>query len=190
MLILRDGRVGFIDFGQSKEISDELRKKLCHFYLALCSKNKLYIMKTFGDLGIELEINSDDIQEKLMKLVPIYASGLLDTEPLPSNIEVNPFATDCPMNEVPIKRFNPDLFMILRTLGLLRSLTETLNIDRTDCWMSSIFRPYAIRGLRSNGPSETEKRKRSKEIRRFLTTGVPSPFTSLGDESAASCAIC
>ncbi|CAN8073131.1 unnamed protein product [Agarophyton chilense] len=189
LIIMRDGKVALIDFGQAKELPEDLRKKLCAFYLAINSKNNLYILKTFSDLGIELDIRLEDIDEKFMRMIPHYANGMLDTAPLPPEIEINPFSTESPLRQVPIKKFNPDLFMILRTMGLLRSLTETLNVETTDCWMSNVFRPYALRGLRRNDISEFAKKSRSRAIRSALTKGVPSPFDSQDDEITEFCAI-
>lgn len=168
--------MALIDFGQAKEIPSDLRRKLCAFYLALGTKNKLYIMKTFGDLGIELDIRPEDIDEEFMQMIPVYANGMLDTAPLPPDVEINPFSEDSPLKRVGIKKFNPDLFMILRTMGLLRSLTETLDVNGADCWMSSIFQSYARRGLSLKEPNEMEKTRRSLAIRSALTSGVSSPF--------------
>lgn len=190
MIILRDKRVALIDFGQSKVISRDLRQKLCAFYLALSSKHSLYIMKTFGDLGIELDIRPEDIDEKFIEMIPVYANGMLDTAPLPGDVEINPFSDTSPLKQVPIKKFNPELFMILRTMGLLRSLTETLHVDRSDCVMSNIFKPYAKRGLRYHGLTEMEQKKRSMRIRSVLTTGVSSPFESIDGETTDFCSVC
>lgn len=190
VLILRDKRVALIDFGQAKELSRDLRQRLCAFYLALWSRNNLYIMKTFADLGIELDIRPEDIDDKFIEMIPVYANGMLDTAPLPPEIEINPFSEASPLKQVPIKKFNPDLFMILRTLGLLRSLSETLQVDGIDCWMSTIFKPYAQQGLRYHGPTETQKKKRSEAIRSSLTTGVSSPFDPVENDCGKYCSIC
>lgn len=144
-------------------------------------------MKTFGDLGIELDIRPEDIDDEFIEMIPNYANGLLDTAPLPPEIEINPFSSESPLKKVPIKKFNPDLFMVLRTMGLLRSLTETLNVSSVDCWMSSIFKPYAMRGLRLKGPTDAEKRKRYETIRSTLATGVSSPFESQDVEGSDYC---
>lgn len=175
LIILRDGRVGLIDFGQAKTIPNSLRLSLCAFYLALNSNNNAYIMKTFADLGIELDLPPEGVTEKLMAMIPHYANGMLDTAPLPPDIEINPFSTSSPLQQVAIKKFNPDLFMVLRTMGLLRSLSETLNIDSLDCSMSNIFRPYAIRGLRTAPASRFQMEKRKQHVRDALCT-IASPF--------------
>lgn len=180
VIVQRDGRVALIDFGQTKEIPADLRKRLCWFYLALCSGHKLYILKTFSELGIELDIDVNNLDEKIIDMVPVYANGMLDTAPLPADVEINPFSRDSPLNEVGIKRFNPDLFMVLRTMGLLRSLCDTLDVDIA---LSQVFRPFARRGLSRRVPSDMEKQRRSEAVRSALTSSVPSPFAVFEEES-------
>lgn len=173
--------MALIDFGQTKEIPRDLRHKLCAFYLAVCAQDNVQIMKTFGELDIELDIMPKDMDEKFYEKVPTFANGLLDTAPLPTSISMNPFAKDSPLQAVPIKRFNSDLFMILQTMGLLRSLSDTLRVDSPDCWMSNLFRPYAKRGISHMGPSDIEKNQQSALIRASLTSGVASPFETQPD---------
>lgn len=143
LLCLKDGRIAIIDFGQAKQVPAKLRKKLCTFYLALCSGNKYRIMHTFRELGIELD--TDAVDETTINLIPTYATGMLDTAPLPDEVEINPFSEGSPLKKLPIKKFNPQLFMILRTMGLLRSLCVTLNVNIS---MAQVFKPYAYKGLK------------------------------------------
>lgn len=176
---MRDGRAALIDFGQAKELDEDLRKKLCAFYLAINSKNNLYILKTFADLGIELDIRAEDVNADFIEMIPHYANGMFDTAPLPDDIEINPFSDRSPLKKVPIKSFNSDLFMILRTMGLLRSLSETLNADSPECWMSTIFQPYAARGIRQTGMSKAARGVLSRQIQAKLSAAIPSPFESV-----------
>lgn len=187
VLILRDKRIGLIDFGQAKVLSDDLRKKLCMFYMAVTSKNDLFIAKTMLDLGIEVDPNVDMSEEELIRMMPTYANGLLDTAPLPKGVEINPFSEASPLKQLPIKKFNSELFMILRTMGLLRALTETLAVDQPDCYMSTIFRPYAMQGLRRKIPTESEQRRKALAVRTSLTSNISSPFdAALNDTSSES----
>lgn len=143
-------------------------------------------MKTFGDLGIELDIPFEEMDDKLKSLIPVYANGLLDTAPLPPDIEINPFAADSPLNQLPIKHFNPDLFMVLRTMGLLRALCTELQVPIA---MSSIFWSYALKGLWRSGPSDAARKRRAKDVRSALVSRVASPFTlsNVGDEYEELC---
>lgn len=169
ILIQRDGRVALLDFGQSKRIENGLRRRLCAFYLSLCSGNKFYIMHTFSELGIELDVKSEDLDEAFFDMIPLYATGLLDTAPLPDDVEINPFSSASPLQKLPIKQFNQEVFMILRTMGLLRSMCVTLNVEAS---MAEIFKPFAQKGLKSNVP----KRSRGRLRRGLCAMNPPSPF--------------
>lgn len=182
--------MGLIDFGQSKEIPRPLRQKLCAFYLAVSSENNVQIMHAFQDLGVELDIRGNDSKERVTELISYLANSMLDTAPLPPDIETNPFSGENFFKQVRVKKFNPELFMVLRAMGLLRSLAETLGINSQDCWMSSIFKPYALRGIRDTEPSEQLKQDRSVAIRAALRNSVSSPFRDpLEDEAAGYCSM-
>lgn len=182
VLVLRDGRVCLLDFGQCKRLPEELRLKLCSFYLSLCVGNKMYIAKTFYDIGVQLDIPLDQIDDKFFDLVPTYANGMFDTAPLPPGIDISPFSENSPLRTMPIKQLRPDLFMVLRTMGLLRALCETLEVNVT---MSSIFRPYALAGLRIARSSHEVVREESRlaQARDSLTSGIGSPFAADGSSS-------
>lgn len=183
VLILRDRRVALIDFGQSKELSTELRRRLCTFYLAVNSGNREYIAKTMIDLGIEIDVGSEKDFDKLVEIAPMYANGLWDTAPLPDGVDINPFSARNPIQQMPIRQFNSDLLMVLRTMGLLRALVETLEIDDPSCYMSTLFRPFATRGLRSTPQNRTKRHRSTAAVRVSLTTDVSSPFEPTNDSA-------
>lgn len=176
MLILRDRRVALIDFGQSKKLDTELRRRLCTFYLAVNSRNNGYIAKTMIDLGIEIDVGNEKEFDKLVEIAPMYANGLLDTAPLPDGVDINPFSASNPIQEMPIQSFNSDLFMVLRTMGLLRAFVEALEIDDPSCYMSTLFRPFATRGLRSTSQNSAKHHRSIAAVRASLTADVSSPF--------------
>lgn len=156
------------------------------FYLAVVSKNELFIAKTMLDLGIELDPDADISKEELTRMMPIYANGLMDTAPLPEDVEINPFSESSPLKQLPIKKFNPELFMVLRTMGLLRALTEILGVHQSDCYMSALFRPFAIQGLRRPTSTESERRRRALAVRASLTANISSPFHTEPDDGNSS----
>lgn len=153
------------------------------FYLAITSKNELFIAKSMLDLGIEVDPNVKMSKEEIIRMMPTYANGLMDTAPLPEKVEINPFSEASPLKQLPITKFNPELFMILRTMGLLRALTETLGVHQPDCYMSTIFRPYALQGLRRKLPAQPERRRKAWAIRSSLTSGISSPFDAALNDS-------
>jgi predicted unusual protein kinase regulating ubiquinone biosynthesis (AarF/ABC1/UbiB family) len=172
ILVLRDGRVCLIDFGQAKRLPEDLRLKLCEFYIALGTGHRLYILKTFGDLGIELDVDPAEMGEAFLDLVPSFANGMLDTAPLPPEIEISPFSEKSPLKTMPIRKFRSDLFMVLRAMGLLRALCDVLDVELA---MSSVFAPYARAGLRKRNDPGLEARRHAR-VRSALTAGVALPF--------------
>lgn len=180
LLVLRDGRVSLIDFGQCKRIPEDLRRKLCKFYLAIYSGRREIIARTFFDLGVELDfedMKGMDDRDEALNLITMYANGLLDTAPLPPGIEISPFSDESPLKKVPIRKFRSDLFMILRTMGLLRALCDVLDVEVS---MSTVFRNFALAGLRIRPPSVLEWRQRAERVRSELA--VQSPFRYTRDD--------
>lgn len=173
LLVMRDGRVCLLDFGQCKRVPECLRINLCTFYMALCSGNKFKIAQAFSDIGVRLEITTDKIGE-FLDLVPTYANGMFDTGPVPEGIDISPFSENSPLRAMPIKQLPPDLFMILRTMGLLRALCESLNVQVT---MSSVFRAYAAKGLRTRrGEQEIVQQESSLiQLSREIVADVTPP---------------
>mmetsp|Transcript_38280 Transcript_38280/g.151448 ORF Transcript_38280/g.151448 Transcript_38280/m.151448 type:complete len:594 (-) Transcript_38280:754-2535(-) len=145
LLVLPDSRVAMLDFGQCKRLDETLRLKLCAFYLSICSKDPNAIAQTFRELGIVLDMPIEASQLRSNYLISIYANGLFDTGPLPDGIDINPFANSSPLREVPISEFPAELFMVLRTMGLLRALCCTVGCEVA---LSEVFRPFALTGLR------------------------------------------
>lgn len=177
VIIQRDGRVALIDFGQSKELEDTVRRRLCAFYVAVGDGAADAIARRLQELGIEVEGGGSAAgAQKVVAMAPVFANGLLDTAPLPPNVDINPFSAGNPVRDLPIRAFNPDLFMILRTMGLLRVLAETLRVDREDCYMSRIFRPFALKGLRVRRAAGAAAGMAAG--RASFVADVPSPFDS------------
>lgn len=172
-MVDRKGRVALLDFGQTKRISDDLRLKLCAFYQAQSSGHPGYIAHAFAALGIELDM-PEQPDPALVAMIPLYANGLLDTQPLPAGVDISPFSSRSPLQQVAIKRFPPELLMILRTVGALRALAEALQVDGVS--MSEVFLPFARRGARVRVDAAAEAR-RERRTAEALTNGVASPFT-------------
>jgi len=171
VLVLPDGRVALIDFGQVKTIPDELRRGLCAFYLAMANNDIVRTGQTLFALGIRLEIdvNAPDA----METAALYANGLLDTRPIPDDVEINPFSSKSPLKTAPITKFPPELFMVLRTMGLLRSLCLAANVEFC---MSAAFRRYAVAGLdkqpihKTLFPPLSRTQRVLETVRRFSST--------------------
>jgi ABC1 atypical kinase-like domain len=172
LLVDRLGRVALLDFGQTKRIDDDLRLKLCQFYKAMATGHAGYITFAFAALGIELDM-PDKPDPSLLAMIPLYANGLLDTQPLPADVDISPFSSRSPLQQLPIRKFPSDLLMVLRTVGALRALADALAVD--DIAMSEVFLPYAKRGARVRVDPAAEAR-RARRVAEQLTAGVASPL--------------
>eukprot|EP00741_Cyanophora_paradoxa_P004557 tig00000808_g4425.t1 len=122
LLILHDGRLGLLDFGQCKELALPLRQAFARHVLALANNDAGEIVTTFHALGIETAY--DDMPF----LVPIIARTMFDTAPMPWD-DVSPFSPNNASKRNPVKHFPPELFMVLRANQIMRGLFHSLNVD-------------------------------------------------------------
>ncbi|GJD09199.1 Uncharacterized protein Gasu2_34640 [Galdieria sulphuraria] len=138
LVFLEDGRIGIFDFGQVKEIEDDLRIRLCELFEALAQDNVSNVANAFSALGIQVEHNQQSEQ-----LLSLYATGLFDTCALPAGVEINPFSEASPLKTARVRRFPSQLFMILRAMQLLRALTSALACDFS---FARVFASFATTG--------------------------------------------
>ncbi|KAA8494310.1 Uncharacterized protein FVE85_4285 [Porphyridium purpureum] len=167
VFVLRDNRVALIDFGNVKSINQETRRALCAFYLAMANGDDERTGQLLFAMGIELKGDLND--PSLLSKAALYANGLFDTRPLPLGVEINPFSSRSPLRTAPIKRFPAELFMVLRTMGLLRAFCVQAGVRFA---MSRAFEPYAMQGLSSTTtptkfPTPSKAQRLASRLRRF-----------------------
>lgn len=135
ILVLPGGRVGLIDYGQSKQLEDCHRKAFAQLVLDLHRGNSQDISNSLATMGVD--IGSHDVALKAK-----MAHDMFDTKgKLP-----NPFSPDAAMKQAPINTFPKDLFFVLRTTQLLRGLANGMGIEDFSC--TSQWAPYARTALR------------------------------------------
>ncbi|GJQ09134.1 hypothetical protein GpartN1_g925.t1 [Galdieria partita] len=138
LIFLEDGRIGIFDFGQVKEIEDDLRIRLCELFEALAQDDVNNTANAFSSLGIQVE--QSEYSEQLLSL---YAIGLFDTCALPPDVEINPFSEASPLKTSRVRCFPSQLFMILRAMQLLRALTSALGCNFS---FARVFASFATAG--------------------------------------------
>ncbi|KXZ54564.1 hypothetical protein GPECTOR_4g629 [Gonium pectorale] len=106
ILIGRGGRVGLLDYGQSKQLPDEHRRAFAELVLALNKGRPTEVSAALGGLGVVTE--RDD--------------------PL-----VDPFDPNSPIKRSAISTFPQDMFFVLRVVQLLRGLANGMGIDDFSC---------------------------------------------------------
>ncbi|KAH8959178.1 hypothetical protein BDL97_06G066500 [Sphagnum fallax] len=126
--IMKDGRVALLDYGQVKELSEDLRLGFARLVVALASNNVSEIVSCFKNLGIETVQMGGNDSDSFRTL----AVTMFDTKLPPGVAVANPFGEDTVLNDVSVKNFPKDLFFILRTIHILRGLSVGM-----DCPYSS-----------------------------------------------------
>ncbi|KAH9290786.1 hypothetical protein KI387_034903, partial [Taxus chinensis] len=125
ILINKDIKVALLDYGQVKELSDDIRLQFARLIVALVSGDPLKIGKSFEGLGIQSSKKALDNPVALSKL----AQAMFDTK-LPPGVKVaNPFAEDSSLKEVSVQSFPEELFFVLRTIQLLRGISVGMGIN-------------------------------------------------------------
>lgn len=138
ILVMKGGKIGLIDYGQSKKLPDRYRLPFARMVLALEKKDDAEICEALDRLGVETTGKVDD-----QKLKARIAWGMFDTEGT-----VNPFDPNSPIKQVSVENFPSDLFFVLRVSQLLRGLANGMNIkDFSAAKQWSAFARSAIKEL-------------------------------------------
>ena len=117
ILVMKGGRIGLIDYGQSKKLPNKYRAPFAKMVLALEKKDDNEISAALDALQVVTSKNDIALKSKL-------AWGMFDTEG-----KVNPFDPDSPIKQVSVETFPPDLFFVLRVSQLLRGLANGMGIE-------------------------------------------------------------
>ena len=149
ILVMKGGRIGLIDYGQSKKLPDRYRLPFAKMVLALEKKDDAEICRALDRLDIETTGKVGD--EKIKARI---AWGMFDTEGT-----VNPFDPNSPIKQVSVENFPSDLFFVLRVSQLLRGLANGMNIkDFSAAKQWSPFARSAIKELEGDDHGEEATR--------------------------------
>lgn len=144
LFLLSDGRLGLLDYGQSKQIDRTLRQKLARMILALCDGNEFSIALAL--LDIDMVFQPTDGVNVPLNTVAIAARILFDVCYV-EEATVSPMAQNSILRLIPLKKFNQALWMVVRTNLLLRGLCHSLKLDIS---AARIWKPYALTALKSS----------------------------------------
>jgi len=152
ILIGKGGRIGLLDYGQSKQLTVNERLAFAQLVVALSrghrhdkSGNDEEISRCLDDLGIVIGGGADAATRTEL------AFGMFDTRG-----RVDPFDPDSPLQRAAIETFPPNLFFVLRVVQLLRGLSSGMGVDSFST--ARLWAPYAKASLREaeggggNGP--------------------------------------
>ncbi|KAL4431977.1 hypothetical protein ABPG77_000244 [Micractinium sp. CCAP 211/92] len=129
ILVMKGGKIGLIDYGQSKRLPDSYRAAFARLVTELGSGDEQKIAAALGSLGIVTEREEPRLQAKL-------AYGMFDTSG-----KADPFDPDSPIKQMGIQKFPPDMFFVLRVVQLLRGLASGMKVS--DFSSAKQWAPYA-----------------------------------------------
>ncbi|KAI5072552.1 hypothetical protein GOP47_0012658 [Adiantum capillus-veneris] len=144
LFLLPDGRLGLLDYGQSKEIDRGLRRKLAQMVLALCDGNSLSIALALLDIGMVFE-PADAVNVPLDRVAT--AARILFDVCYVEEATVSPMSQNSILKEIPLKKFNQEVWMVIRTNLLLRGLCFALKLNIS---AARIWQPYAMTALQGS----------------------------------------
>jgi len=143
LLLLLDGRLGLLDYGQCKVLDAETRLKLAKIVLALSDNDDVEIARALLDAEMVFEnITGDDISVSDFSTV---ARILFDVSYV-EEATVSPTAQNSILRRTPLKSFNRALWLVVRAIFILRGLCFMLKIDTS---AATIWRPYALVALQA-----------------------------------------
>ncbi|XP_020590905.1 uncharacterized protein LOC110031832 [Phalaenopsis equestris] len=164
ILICKDSKVALLDYGQVKNLPDNLRLGFANLVIAIADKNPTKAAQSYRELGIET-LNSDDVEELFQLAIKMF-----DTK-LPRGMTVlSPFSEDSSLKKISVQSFPEELFSVLRTMQLLRGLSVGMGISYS---CAEQWRPLAEEALYRAGRlnDNSFKAKRSGILQTLFRRG-------------------
>ncbi|XP_042040706.1 uncharacterized protein slr0889-like [Salvia splendens] len=140
ILICRGSQVALLDYGQVKDLPNQLRLGYASLVLALADNDPIRASESYRELGIDTLSNCKDEQTELFRL----AQTMFDTKLPPGVTMLQPFAEESSIKKIGVEAFPEELFSVLRTVHLLRGLSVGLGINYS---CAEQWRPIAEEAL-------------------------------------------
>ncbi|XP_070044387.1 uncharacterized protein [Nicotiana tomentosiformis] len=155
ILICRGAEVALLDYGQVKDLPENLRLGYANLVLAIADGDATRAKESFKELGINTLSSCEDEQKEMLKL----AQGMFDTKLPPGVKTLQPFSEESSVKKIAVEAFPEELFSVLRTLQLLRGLSVGLGISHS---CAEQWRPIAEEALYDAGRLTAKDMKRSR----------------------------
>ncbi|XP_060172222.1 uncharacterized protein LOC132603261 isoform X1 [Lycium barbarum] len=155
ILICRGAEVALLDYGQVKDLPQNLRLGYANLVLAIADSDATRAGESFKELGIDTLSKCEDEQKEMLKL----AQGMFDTKLPPGVKTLQPFSEESSLKKIAVEAFPEELFSVLRTLQLLRGLSVGMGISHS---CAEQWRPIAEEALYNAGRLTDKDLKRSR----------------------------
>ncbi|CAL5224036.1 g6658 [Coccomyxa viridis] len=142
LLLQEDGTLVLLDFGQCKALTAERQAALARLVIAMDQGWPADVAQATKGMGLDFRAASGGPADPLT--ISTVASIIFDTRALPEAL-VSPLADNALIKTIPLEHFPRDLFMIGRSLMILRGLTHSQGMD---VQAASLWRPYAEAALK------------------------------------------
>lgn len=140
ILICKGSEVGLLDYGQVKDLPDNLRLGYANLVLAIADGDPVRASESYRELGIDTLANCEDERREMLRL----AETMFDTRLPPGVTMLQPFSDDSSIKKISVQAFPEELFSVLRTVHLLRGLSVGLGINYS---CAEQWRPFAEEAL-------------------------------------------
>lgn len=143
ILICPDGKLGLIDYGQVKRLSDEKRKKLARIFCALVEEDSAGIAKVCRDTNMVITTHMDKQPELLHQRLDVQLN--YDDLTTTRNMNVQVFLEEIDDDD-PLKHVDDDIIMPVRLSFMMRGMGFALQypVRTAERWY-----PLAKRALAS-----------------------------------------
>ncbi|KAK3166258.1 hypothetical protein QOZ80_1AG0043440 [Eleusine coracana subsp. coracana] len=163
ILVCKNTEVALLDYGQVKEMPEDLRLAYANLVVAMADDDFLRAEESFRELGIKTSTIADNELEELFQL----SLRMFDTRLPPGVTVMSPFADDSSLKKVGVQGFPEELFSVLRTIQLLCGLTVGMGLSFS---CAQQWRPIAEEALLKAGRLKAAKPRKEKRsfIRRLF----------------------
>ncbi|CAK9156878.1 unnamed protein product [Ilex paraguariensis] len=161
ILICKGSEVALLDYGQVKDLPEELRLGYAYLVLAIADNDPVRASESYRELGITTLSNCEDEQKEMLRL----AQTMFDTKLPPGVTMLQPFSEESSIKKIAVQAFPEELFSVLRTVHLLRGLSVGLGINYS---CAEQWRPIAEEALYFAGKLKDEDLKNRSCNRGFL----------------------
>ncbi|KAL2612142.1 hypothetical protein R1flu_023834 [Riccia fluitans] len=145
ILINKRGKVSLLDYGQTKELSEELRLGYANVILALANSNSDEVGSAFRSLGIKTSSHGEGGEDPAK--LHMLAQLLFDTK-MPDGWEIaNPFGENSLLRSIKVEKLPKELFFIVRVAQLLRGLSVGMGVPFS---VSEHWKPLAMEALKNS----------------------------------------
>ncbi|CAM6128703.1 unnamed protein product [Calypogeia fissa] len=147
ILINSKGKVALLDYGQTKELTQEIKLGFAKVVVGLANNNRDEIVEALNELGIGTTSISNDLEDK-----KVLAQLLFDTK-LPHGWKMaSPFGENSILKAISVEKLPQELFFVIRTAQLLRGLSVGMDLPFST---SQEWKPLAEAALAAARKSST-----------------------------------